>query len=183
MDALSLLLQRQSQPKLVEPAPSGEALDNILSSATRAPDHAGLRPWRFVVCTGDGLSKLGDVFQVAATQAEKDEKDIARAKQLPLRAPMVIVAITTYKEHPKVPWVEQVASTACAVHSMQMAALAQGFNGMWRTGSYAQDPSVKQSLGLAEKDEIVGFLYLGTPSFEAPQKGPVNFADHVTFWK
>ena len=183
MDALTLLLQRQSQPKLVDPAPQGEALNNILQAATRAPDHAGLRPWRFVVCSGDGLSRLGDVFQQAAVNAGKEEKDILRAAQLPHRAPMVIVAIATFKEHPKVPWVEQVASTACAIHSMQMAALAQGFNGMWRTGSYAQDGTVKDRFGLTEKDEIVGFLYLGTPAFNAPPKAPIDAKEHVTFWQ
>ena len=154
-----------------------------MKAATRAPDHAGLKPWHFVVCTGKGLEKLGDVFRDAAIASQMTEKDVQRANQLPLRAPMVIVAITKYQEHPKVPWVEQVASTSCAIQSMQMAALAQGFNGMWRTGSYAQNRHVKEAFDLNEKDEIVGFLYLGTPAFSSPVKPAIESSAHFTFWQ
>ncbi|NVP02405.1 nitroreductase, partial [Photobacterium damselae subsp. damselae] len=37
MDALTLLLNRRSLPRLAEPAPSGEALENILRAGLRAP--------------------------------------------------------------------------------------------------------------------------------------------------
>ncbi|HAU27845.1 MAG TPA: nitroreductase, partial [Alteromonas australica] len=57
MDALSLLLNRSSQPRLGSPAPSGAALENIMQAALRAPDHACLTPWRFIVCQNKGLEK------------------------------------------------------------------------------------------------------------------------------
>ena len=93
-----------------------------------------------------------------------------RARQLPLRAPMVIVCIAKVTEHPKVPGHEQVQSAACVVMAMQQAAFAQGFGGIWRTGSYAQQDFVKQSLDVGEDDEIVGFLYLGTAANNAPAR-------------
>ena len=179
---MSLLLERSSQPRLEEPAPQDEQLDNIMQAALRAPDHAALTPWRFIVCTGEGRKKLGDIYQKAAIDEGKGDKDIERAAELPLRAPMVIVAITRYQEHPKVPWVEQVASTSCAVHAMQMAAVAQGFGGVWRTGSYAQSDHVKQALNLAEDDEIVGFLYLGTAVTRPLAKPPKDSADFFELW-
>jgi len=182
LDALELLLTRRSQPKLVEPAPSGEALNNILKAATQVPDHAGLCPWRFIVCSGEGLDRLGEIYSQAAIANGKSESDIARAKQLPIRAPMVVVAIANYVEHDKVPRVEQIGSAACSVMAMQMAALAQGFNGMWRTGSYAHCEHVKSSFGLKTDDEIVGYLYLGTPQFATPAKPSKNLEDFVTFW-
>ncbi|MFB1036605.1 MAG: NAD(P)H nitroreductase, partial [Sinobacterium sp.] len=160
MLALDLLLNRCSQPRLQAPAPEGQALENIKQAALRAPDHACLSPWKFIVCQNQGLIRLGEIFEQAAIFADKSEKEIERAPQLPLRAPMVMVAIAKYTNHEKVPWVEQVASASCAVHAMQMAAVAQGFAGVWRTGSFAQDPIVKQAFELAEQDEIVGFLYL-----------------------
>ncbi|WP_102796851.1 NAD(P)H nitroreductase [Bowmanella denitrificans] len=182
MQALELLLNRSSQPRLQEPAPAGEALSNIMRSALRAPDHANLSPWRFVVCQGQGLVKLGNIFEQAAIAADMSQKDVERAPQLPLRAPMVVVAITRYQDNPKVPWVEQVASTACAVHAMQMAALAQGFNGIWRTGSYAQNDEVKAAFNLQEQDEIVGFLYLGTPLSDALPRAAKDVSDYFEFW-
>ncbi|WJG11087.1 NAD(P)H nitroreductase [Aliiglaciecola sp. LCG003] len=182
MQAIDLLLNRRSQPRLAEPAPQGEALDNIMQAALRAPDHKCLTPWKFVVCQGRGLTKLGTIFEQAAINSDLDDKQVERAPQLPLRAPMVIVAIAKYQQHDKVPWVEQVASAACAVHAMQMAAVAQGFGGVWRTGDYAQNDEVKCAFYLEEKDEILGFLYLGTPVNEAMPPPSRNAPDYFEFW-
>ncbi len=183
MQALDLLLNRRSHPRLESPAPQGEALENIMQAAMRAPDHACLTPWKFVVCEGKGLSKLGEIFEVAAINDDMDEKQVIRAPQLPLRAPMVIVAIAKYTEHEKVPWVEQVASASCAVHAMQMAAVAQGFAGIWRTGSYARNSDVKSAFNLNEEDEIVGFLYLGTSTISAMKPPSRNKDDYFEYWR
>nr|WP_136249686.1 NAD(P)H nitroreductase [Ningiella ruwaisensis] len=182
MKALDLLLNRSSQPRLQAPAPEGEALENILQSALRAPDHRSLSPWRFIVCTGKGLEKLGEIFEEAAICNGAEQAVVDRARQLPLRAPMVIIGICKHHEHDGVPWVEQVASTACAVHAMQMAAVAQGFQGIWRTGSYAQDETVKRALKLSADDEILGFLYLGSSPLKTMNKAPKNSEDYVEFW-
>ena len=182
MDALDLLLSRSSYGKLIEPAPQGQALDNILKAGLRAPDHANLSPFEFIVCTGAGLDRLGEIFHDAAIKSDMAEATIQKSKTMTKRAPMIIVAITKYKPHDKVPRVEQIATTACAVQNMQMAAYAQGYNGMWRTGSFATDVHVKTALGLSDEDEIVGFLYLGTPENKTPikkQKSPENF---VSYW-
>jgi nitroreductase len=182
MNALELLLNRHSQPRLQLPAPESDALKNIMQSALRAPDHGNLSPWRFIVCQGLGLSRLGEIFERAAIIADLSQRDIERASQLPHRAPMVIVAISKYNENDKVPWLEQLASTACAVQAMQMAALAQGYGGVWRTGHYAQDLTVKAELGLATQDELVGFLYLGTPANETKAKPAKSSADYFEMW-
>ncbi|WP_133470333.1 NAD(P)H nitroreductase [Paraglaciecola marina] len=182
MKALDLLLNRRSQPRLQAPAPAGVVLENIKQAALRAPDHAALTPWQFIVCEGEGLVRLGELYKQAAIQSNKSEADIARATQLPLRAPMVIIAIAKYTEHAKVPWVEQVASASCGVHAMHLAAISQGFEGVWRTGSYAQDPIVKKALALTDKDEIVGFLYLGTSVLQPMQKPTLDSHDFFKSW-
>ena len=84
MDALTLLLNRSSQPRLTAPAPSGDALENIMQAALRAPDHACLTPWRFIVCEGKGLDKLGSLYEQSAIDNDKSEKEIERAVQLSL---------------------------------------------------------------------------------------------------
>lgn len=173
MDALTLLTTRYSSPRLAEPAPKGEALENIKKAALQVPDHGWLHPWRFLIVEGkQALEQLGDIFAEAAAEdapgisAEVQE----RARQLPLRAPMIIICIAQCIEHAKVPLSEQQQSAACAVMAMQQAAFAQGFGGIWRTGLYAQQEFVKQALGLDDDDEIVGFLYLGTATTEPPKR-------------
>jgi len=180
MDAMTLLTTRYSSSRLTEPAPAGEALQLIKQAALRVPDHGGLRPWRFVVFSGkSALTKLGDIFAEAALE---DDPTIAndlleRARQLPLRAPMVIACIARCREHHKVPVSEQVQSAACAAMAMQQAAFAQGFGGIWRTGAYTQYEFVRQTMGLAEDDEIVGYLYLGTCASEMPQRPQLEVSE------
>lgn len=182
MQALELLLNRRSQPRLVDPAPAGEQLDNILQAGLCAPDHKCLRPWRFIVCTNDGLQKLGKIFEQAAIKKNAVPATIERAPLLPLRAPMVIVAVCNYKEDDKVPRVEQIASTACAVHAMQMASIAQGYQGIWRTGWYAQNTDVKASLGCKNEDEILGFLYLGSSPLKPMPRCEVDPNNIIERW-
>lgn len=182
MQALDLLLNRRSQPRLCEPAPVGQYLENILQAGLCAPDHKCLRPWRLIVCTGEGLIKLGKIFERAAIMKGAVPATLERAPKLPMRAPMVIVAICNYKHDDKVPRVEQIASTACAVHGMQMAAIAQGFQGIWRTGWYAQNDDVKALLGCKNEDEILGFLYVGSsPLKNMPRRSQMT-SEHVEIW-
>lgn len=57
-DALDLLRTRRSfrLMDLVEPGPSGEALETLLTIASRVPDHGRLVPWRFVLFEGEGAT-------------------------------------------------------------------------------------------------------------------------------
>lgn len=163
MDALQLLLNRHSNPRLNAPAPAGEQLENIFKAGLRAPDHAGLTPWEFIVFEGEQRALLGEIL-ADATQAKGEDADtIDKARKAPLRAPMVITVVAKVKPHDKVPALEQHLSAGCALMAMQMAAQATGFNGVWRTGWFAFDRGVHTALGLSEQDQIVGFLYLGTP--------------------
>lgn len=167
MDALDLLLNRRSASRLAAPAPAGEALQNIINAGMRAPDHGALQPWRFVIAENDGLTRFSEVLRAAAIKDGADEKAIEKATQAPLRAPQIITVIAACKESPRVPQWEQLLSAGCAVHAMQMAALAQGFNGIWRTGAWTDHPDVRKAFRCGENDKIVGFLYLGTPQLKA----------------
>ncbi|MCM2679970.1 NAD(P)H nitroreductase [Echinimonas agarilytica] len=182
MDALELLLNRYSQGKLTEPAPSDAALNTILCAGLRAPDHAHLRPWRFLVYRGEGREELGCIFERAAkNNPDLNDAAVLKAPTLPLRAPIVITVIAQVVDHPKVPRVEQLLSAGCATMAMQQAAQALGFGGIWRSGVYTQDPYVNDALELGPEDEIVGFLYLGTEQFQGKPSEVPNLSDFVTF--
>lgn len=166
MDALDLLLNRHSCARLSEPAPAGEALEKILKAGLRAPDHGTLTPWQFILIEGEGRERFGDLLAAAAAERGEPEEAIERCLDAPLRAPLIIAVATRFHDHPKVPRLEQELSAGCAVMAMQMAAQAQGFNGIWRSGWFIFDDIVAKGLGLGEDDQLVGFLYLGTPMTE-----------------
>jgi len=167
MDALDLLLNRRSASRLAAPAPAGEALQNIINAGMRAPDHGALQPWKFVIAENDGLTRFSELLRAAAIKDGADEKAIEKATQAPLRAPQIITIIANCKESAKVPEWEQVVSAGCAVQAMQMAALAQGFNGIWRTGAWTDHADVRAAFKCGPNDKIVGFLYLGTPQLKS----------------
>ncbi len=181
MDALELLLQRRSVAKLTGPAPQGEALDNILNAALRAPDHGVLTPWRFVIAQGDGLGKLADILVRAAKAENSEPAVIDKLSHAPFRAPMVITVIAEVKDHPKVPYLEQYLSAGCTVQAMQLAAVAQGFQGFWRSGPWMFHADVRDAFGLKASDQIVGFLYLGTPAAPAARVPTRKIGDFVSY--
>ncbi|ALO34850.1 nitroreductase [Colwellia sp. MT41] len=197
MDAIELLLQRQSTPMLTDPAPNKADLSTLLSAGMRVPDHAGLKPWHFHVISGAGLQRLSDLY-VAATTIDLTTKagllegtsidedafneKIAKVAKMPFRAPMMIVISTQYVEHNKVPQQEQLIAAGCCAQAMQMAAFSLGYGAMWRTGDLAYNETVKTGLGLAAGNDIAGFLYLGTPT-KAPHSKPAkDFQANVTYW-
>jgi len=164
MNALDALLNRSSSPKLGDPIPSPEVLENIYKAAFRAADHAVLRPWRFLIIKGSAREQLGELFVQAATKENPaiNAEKIQSLRQKPLRAPLILVTISNPIEHPKVPTIEQDLSAAAATQNMLLAAYAQGVGGIWRTGSMAYDETVKAGLGLSRTEKIIGFLYLGS---------------------
>ena len=85
MKALDALHSRISFPKLNDPIPEQEVLDNIYKSAFRAADHAVLRPWRFLVIKGESRARLGELFVSAAST---DRPDITEAEKLKLKKKM-----------------------------------------------------------------------------------------------
>ena len=58
MDAITNLISRNSPRELTTPIPSKNQMDTVYQAALRAPDHAWLRPSRFIEVTGKGLDKL-----------------------------------------------------------------------------------------------------------------------------
>lgn len=178
---IDILLTRQSNPFLTKPAPSEDELSSILKAGMRVPDHANLTPWRFTIIRDDGLLKLGNIFMSAAQKDNAEQSKIDKAAKMPFRAPLIIMITTQYQTHEKVPQQEQLVSAGCAAHAMQMAAYGLGFGGMWRTGAFSYHPHVKESLGVDENNDIVGFLYLGTKVKELPEKPRKAYDDYVSF--
>src|SRR5438132_1411994 len=67
-------------------------------------------------------------------------------------------------------------------HAMMLAAVALGFNAMWRTGGLAYDELVKRALGFGPTDAIVGFLYLGTETGPPAPVESREWRDRVRDW-
>ena len=183
-DILQFLQQRNTAPKLTEPAPSPAQMEEIFRAALRAPDHAWLRPSRFLTITGERRVAFGELLEQCLALRTPDAEEAARtkARNAPLRAPMMVVVVVNLSEHPKVPEMEQRFSGACAAQAILLAAEACGFAGIWRTGAAAFDRAVMNGLGLAGSEEIIGFLYLGSRDGNPKSIPQLDAADFVSSW-
>ena len=184
MDAIAALTQRASVAKLQAPGPTDEQLKILLNAAVRAADHGLIRPWRFVRIEGEGRERLGQVFIRAG---EKDKPDLGQPQReklgkMPLRAPCLLLVIARVQDHPKVPAQEQIISAGAAAQNIINAAFAMGLGAMWRTGDMAYHPEVRSALGLAESEELVGYLYLGTPVNKIPAPKPPAIEPLLQDW-
>jgi len=184
MDALTALLTRNSCARLVEPAPAAGEREQIFRAALRAPDHARLQPWHFLVVEGEGRAALGAAMARAMQRHAPDTgaEALEKLRANPLRAPLVLVLVARLGEHPKVPALEQQFATACAAQNMLLAAHALGFGGIWRTGAITYTGELREELGLPATDRVIGFLYLGTPEGTPKPLPAVDPAAHFHRW-
>ncbi|CAD1788327.1 nitroreductase [Xanthomonas euroxanthea] len=172
--SLQALDARRSVPskQLGEPGPDDDTLLRMLASAVRVPDHGKLVPFRFLRISGDARQALGD-FLAERTQAADPlappaavEKDRNRFND----APLVVVVIATLRPGHKVPEQEQLLTAGCVCFALLQAAQAHGFGAQWLTAWMAYDPAVTGYLGLEQNERIAGFIHIGTPRMQVPER-------------
>jgi nitroreductase len=183
-DALTLLMTRQSHWPLAEPAPDDAQLRQIFDAALRAPDHGGLRPWRFVLIRGKARIKLGEVLvDLACSRAPGEPRSAHEHRsRRALAAPVVIALVASVTTQTKVPEVEQLLAVGAAAMNMLNAIHALGFGGFWATGADTYEPQMHRALKLTDTDRLLGFLFVGTPTDRTQAiKRPSSDA-YVTEW-
>ena len=183
MDAIDAMTSRLSASGLTPPEPDAATLGRILAAASNAPDHGKLKPFRFIVIRGRARLAFGEVCAEAMKrrEPETDAAGLDRERQKALRAPMIVVVAAKVVKH-KIPEIEQVLAAGAAAQNIFLAAHAEGFGAMWKTGAPAYDPFVKQALGLSGDDAIVGFLYLGRPDRPLPPRPLKPAGELVSEW-
>ena len=182
MDALDNILNRVSARELTEPHPTESEMEKVYKAALRAPDHAWLRPSSFIEVKGDGLNKLSNIFlEYAKNQTDISDQIIQKYKNAPFRAPMIIILVNTFKEHPKVPAIEQKLSTATAAQNIMLALNTMNYSSIWRTGKLAFNKEIQTKLNLSDNQEILGYLYIGTSIGENKKIPNLDIDDFVSY--
>lgn len=183
-DAIDLLRTRRSSRiiDLVEPAPSAQDLETILTIASRVPDHGKLAPWRFIVFEGEGRARAGAAF--ASVLAAKDpgisEKRLEDERNRFLRVPLVVGVVSSAAPHVKIPEWEQVMSAAACCQNMLIAALALGYGATWISEWPTYDAEARAALGLSAHERVAGFIYMGTATQKLEDRPRPDLAQIVT---
>lgn len=183
MDVLEAIYTRYSQGKVKSDPVPRELVERLLDAAVQAPNHYKVRPWRFVVLTGEGRNKLGEVMAASQQARNPDYPPEAfdKCRSIPLRAPVLIAVGVEKPSEPKVLEIENVCAAAAACQNLLLAAHALGLGVKWRTGEWARDPLVKAFLGFEADQHIIAFLYVGYPEFEGVPHERPSFEDRVVW--
>ena len=188
MSLYDFLSSRHSVPalQLRDPGPDAEQLDALLTLALRVPDHGKLTPWRLLLLEGEGRRELGTRL---ASLHERKAPDLSESKrrkdqQRYEHAPLVIAVIAQISpEHPKVPVQEQILSAGCVAYNLLLGAQALGYGAQWLTGWAAYDADAAALLGLEAHERVIGFVHVGTPAMDMPQRERPALADKVSRWQ
>ena len=176
--------QRQSIGHLVEPAPNAAQLEIAFKAALTAPDHHRLKPTQFIVVQGEHREAFGQLLAEATRDLGiVEETQIERVKHHPFRAPLLVVAVTKFQDHPKVPYFEQTLSTGAAVQNFLLSLQAQGFSTMWRSGAVVESTNFKHALGLAAHDLISGIIYIGTAAKAIAPRAEIDTQPYIQQWQ
>ncbi len=179
------LSTRRSIPafQLGEPGPGTAEIEEMLTLASRVPDHGKLAPWRFIVYRGEERARLSEGLAKLALEAKPDlSEEMIKVENTRLtRAPVVIAVVSTAAPHFKIPEWEQVMSAGAVCLNLLMAANALGYASNWLTEWFAFDERAFALLGVKAGEKVAGFIHIGTPTaapFERPRPA---LADIVTW--
>ncbi|MEO7073366.1 MAG: nitroreductase [Rhodanobacter sp.] len=186
-DALALLRQRHSTPsrQLGEPAPDEATLQALLTAAVRVPDHGKLVPYRLIRLEAGGKQAWGERLAELAQRKHPQLSPVKLEKERTRYsfAPLVIVVVARLQTHGKVPEIEQKLSAGCVAHNLLLGASALGFGAQWLTGWAAYDREAAALLGLDDNEHVIGFVHIGTPQTETPERERPTLADVVSTYQ
>jgi nitroreductase len=140
---------------------SQEILDEILNSASFAPNHKRTKPWRFKIFKGEEKAKLASEMQeiYKSTQApqvflEKKYNDIGFKIN---KADVVVSIVVNFSG--MVPEWEEIAAVSMAVQNMYLTCTANNIGCYWSSPKIVDH--LKESLTIEENQKCLGLFYMG----------------------
>ena len=145
----------------------------MLQSAVRVPDHGKRVPFRFIRIEGDARHALGAKVAARGLARFPDAGQAAvdKDRQRFSHAPLVITVVAVLDpEDTAIPEQERLLTAGCTCFALLQAAQATGFGAVWLTGWPAYDPGVHTLLGLSANERVAGFIHIGTPKQDVPER-------------
>lgn len=168
---------------MADPGPTRQELEEILTIASRTPDHGKLQPWRFVIVEHDQRKALATVLHDALSKENPAAADAHHNKEEEFAhygGALVILVSAPVRGH-KIPVWEQELSCGAAGMNLLTAASALGFAAGWVTGWRAYSPLVTAEF-CEPGQRIAGFIFIGRSSVELEERQRPRLDDLVTRW-
>ncbi|MBL1421612.1 MAG: nitroreductase [Alphaproteobacteria bacterium] len=162
-----------TKDKLSEPGPSEQEIVQMLTIASRVPDHGKLSPWRFIIYPqsvgveiGEFLAKRrGELIAGISSNLQKQERN--RLTQAPLCIGVISKPVKT-----DVPEWEQVMASGAVCFNLLQAAYSLGYSAQWLSDWFSFDAPSKKFMGIEADEQVAGFIYVGTAPVKKPKDRP-----------
>jgi nitroreductase len=164
-ELLGLLALRYSVgPKyLAPPGPSAEQWARAAELARRAPDHGGLRPFRFVMVGDSQREALAALFAKGALQRGQGAKEIEQARARAFNGPGLAALVARVRDDiPDVPAHEQWLCVGAALMNFMNALHLMGFGAKALSGASVSDPAVAGAF-CGPGESLANWVVVGRP--------------------
>ncbi len=191
MNNFNVLQEIITARRSIKPASlNGKKIDNeqikqLLELANWAPTHGLTEPWRFVVYSGDAVKEFchqhAEMYKLSTPPEQFTQAKYDNRLHNGDNASHIIAVYMRRGANPNIPELEELCATAAATQNILLGAQALGISVLWSTGGSVLQPAMKQYLGLAEEDRMIGLLSLGYTD-EPAKPGRRTPVDAKTKW-
>lgn len=167
LNIMNCMAQRRSASlkSMRPPGLSPDQVHQLIGAASTAPDHGGLKPFRFIEVTPKGRQRLADLFEAVEHQnnPEVTPDRIARVREKAFRGPSLLIMIGAFKDDLEtgIPQDEQLIAAGAALQNMLLAATAFGFSSRITTGRAARSDIFRNGLELGPYERFLCFISFG----------------------
>lgn len=142
-----------------------EQVKQLLELADWAPTHGHTEPWRFRVFSGNKVLEFcqqhAELYRQHTPADKFMQEKYNKLLNMGEKASHLIIASMERGNLPKIPTLEEIAATSCAIQNLLLGATALGIATYWGSGGMAYHPAMHDHLQLREEDLVLGILYLG----------------------
>ncbi|GCL65475.1 nitroreductase family protein [Pseudaquabacterium pictum] len=184
-ELLDLLALRYSVgPKyLAPPGPSAEQWARAADLSLRAPDHGGLRPFRFVVVGDSQRVALAGLFASGAEQRGQTAEEVERARARAFNGPGLVALVARVRDDvPDVPPHEQWLCVGAALMNFMNALHLMGFGAKALSGASVSDPAVHAAF-CGPGERLANWVIAGRPVRAAHPKAGAEASAVISGWR
>ena len=183
-EALNFLRTRRSRPAktLTGPAPDRSEVQELLTIASRSPDHGKLEPWRFIVIEKPAMPRLAETSARRGAELGLEPEQIAKGRAQFDQGQLAVVVVEAQKPSEKIPPIEQTYAAGGVCLALLNAALAAGWGANWLTGWPSHDRVfVEEVFHLSPLERVAGLIHIGTETSAPPDRPRPDVAGMTTW--
>lgn len=174
MSVLDAIRGRRSVPRMKPDPVPRELIAELLDAAVWVPNHRVTEPWTFYVLEGESKRRFAEFrrdFQrtkLPNPDAPEARAALGKAYASAAETPAIIVFVCRPSADPEL-GEEDVWATFGAAYAVMLAAWSDGVGTYFRSGELRSYGPLREFLGVAPDQRIIGMLYVGYPA-ELPQR-------------